>query len=154
MHDAVALVVFLPGPGRCREVKHRFSTTFFIHFKRVDRFAVALVVLAPHVFAQLDAEAKRAPIAQINRIGLGPIKGRPTLGFGQLAQRKKVTVVVEEAVVGVQSLGVNAAGQTLWHIGAHDVFAVATDIDGIVFAQPPVLADLSRRDGDVAKDHR
>ena len=50
-----------------------------------------------------------------------------------------MTIVVEKAIVRLQGLGLNTARQSRGHLLAFDILSVGTNVDGIVFAQPPVL---------------
>ena len=60
-------------------------------------------------------------------------------------------IVVEEAVVGVQGLDVNAIGEC-GRDRPPGVLAVRTDQDGVVFAQAAILADPLGVDHDVPED--
>ena len=82
-----------------------------------------------------------------------PVLQRPALSLSQVAQREKVPVVVKESVVGMQGLGLDAAGQPGGHGFAHYVCAVGAHIDGIVLAPPSILALVNWIHRHVAKDH-
>ena len=64
-----------------------------------------------------------------------------------------MTVVVEEAVVGVEGFGLDMAWGSGWNRLARDVAAVVADEDGVVLPQASVFTNSlwSLVDGDVAE---
>ena len=152
-HGAVALVVLLPGPGRGGEVDDRLGAALAIHAQGVEHLTVVLVVLAPQVLAELHSEAELAAFPPRHPVGNQPVRDRAPRPGRELAERVKVPVVVEEAVVGLQGLRMRASGHSRGQAGTQDRVSVPAHVNRIELADPPVFAKPFGIERDVAVDH-
>ena len=87
-------------------------------------------------------------------VGIQPIFERTPRSLGQLPQRKEMAIVIEESVVGMQSLRLDTRRQPHRHLLTLDVLAIGTDPNGVVFTQPSILADLCAIHRHIAENYR
>ena len=149
-HHAVALVVLLPRPRRGGQVDDETGAGAMPSPEGIERLEAIAVVLMPDVLAELHSEADDA-VAGRDLVGDHPRRNVRIGLAGNLAQRVEVPVVVEEPVVRVQCLRMDAVrkgrGQTL----ALDEPPVMADPRRVELAHATVLADRLSIDGDVAE---